>query len=130
MVPTLGVVQSAFYVGTGVWPLLSYRTFIAVTGPKRDDWLVKSVGLVIAVVGSIVGFAFGRRRAEPEMTVLAAGSAAALAAIDVVYVSRGRISRVYLLDALAEIALLAAWGFAWMLRAGMRPRRIGRRVST
>jgi hypothetical protein len=52
--------------------------------------------------------------------LLATSSAAALTAIDVAYVSRGRISRVYLLDAAAEIALIAAWGYAWLLRSGSK----------
>jgi hypothetical protein len=40
----------------------------------------------------------------------------ALAAIDTVYALGGAISRVYLLDALAELGLVAAWAIAW--RAG------------
>jgi hypothetical protein len=43
------------------------------------------------------------------LVLVAAGSAAALATIDVVYVAKRRISPVYLLDAIAEIALVAAW---------------------
>jgi hypothetical protein len=33
--------QDPFYFGSGVWPLLSMRTFV--TGPKTDKWLVKTV---------------------------------------------------------------------------------------
>jgi hypothetical protein len=32
-----------------------------------------------------------------------------LAAIDTIYVTRRRISKIYLLDAVAEVALIAAW---------------------
>ena len=45
--------------------------------------------------------------------LVAAGSAAALAAIDTVYVAKRRISPVYLLDAVAEIALVAGWARLW-----------------
>ena len=38
-------------------------------------------------------------------------SAAGLAAIDVYYVSKGRISPVYLLDAVLEAVLLVGWLF-------------------
>ena len=41
--------------------------------------------------------------------MLAIGSAAALAGIDLVYVSRRRIAPIYLLDALGEFALIAGW---------------------
>ncbi len=40
---------------------------------------------------------------------LTTGIAAGLTAIDAVYVARKRISPVYLLDAVTEIALIGAW---------------------
>ena len=43
-----------------------------------------------------------------EARLLANGSGAALALIDLVYVLKGRISRVYVLDAVAEVALLTS----------------------
>ena len=43
----------------------------------------------------------------PEIAGIAAGCAGGLAAIDLVYVLRGRISPVYLLDAALELAALA-----------------------
>ncbi len=41
----LALGHSAFYVATGIWPVLSRRSFEAVTGPKREDWLVKTFGV-------------------------------------------------------------------------------------
>jgi hypothetical protein len=104
--------QAAFYVGTGVWPILNMRTFQAVTGPKTDDWLVKTVGACVAVVGGVVGLAASRRRITPEIALLGAGTAAALTGIDLVYVAKRRISPIYLLDAAAETALIALWAVA------------------
>lgn len=46
--------------------------------------------------------------------MVAAGSAAALAIVDVTYVVRGRISRIYLLDAAAELALVVGWGITML----------------
>jgi hypothetical protein len=46
--------------------------------------------------------------------LVAAGGAAALAAIDTVYVAKRRISPVYLLDAVAEIGLVAGWVRLWL----------------
>lgn len=104
--------QGAFYLATGVWPLVHDRSFQAVTGPKVDVWLVKTVGSLVAVVGGVL-LAAGLRRSVPaELRVIAAGSAAALAAIDLVYAARGRISPIYLADAVVEIGLVAAWGAA------------------
>jgi hypothetical protein len=88
------------------------RSFQRVTGPKTDLWLVKTVGGLIAVVGGVLTLAGLRGRVGPETTSLAMGSAAFLSAIDVTYVSKRRISRVYLLDAAAELGLVALWATA------------------
>jgi hypothetical protein len=105
----LALGQGIYYFASGVWPLLSMRTFEAVTGPKTDRWLVKTVGVLVSVIGAVLIFSGRRRRVTPESALLAAGSAAALGAVDTIYATRGRISKIYLLDAVAEAALIAAW---------------------
>lgn len=109
----LARLQAAYYIASGLLPLVSMRVFEAITGPKTDRWLVKTVGLLVAVIGGALGLAARRRRVEPEVVLVAAGSAGALAVIDFVYVAKRRISPVYLLDAVAEIALLAGWLRLW-----------------
>lgn len=106
----LALVQGLYSVVTGSWPILSMRTFQAVTGPKTDLWLVKTVGVLIAVVGMVLVRAGQRQRVTPEIRLLAMGSAAGLAGIDIFYVLRRRISPVYLLDAALELALALSWG--------------------
>jgi hypothetical protein len=108
--------QALYYVLTGVWSLVSIRTFQMVTGPKVDTWLVKTVGVLVIVIGAVLGMAAARRQWTPEIPLLATGSAAGLAGIDVVYVAQKRISPVYLLDALAEVLLIAMWAIAWPKR--------------
>jgi len=44
--------QGLFYLTSGIWPLLDMPSFEAVTGRKTDKWLVKTVGLLVAVSGS------------------------------------------------------------------------------
>ena len=109
----LARLQAIFYIATGVWPFISMRTFEGVTGPKVDRWLVKTVGALVAVIGCALGLASRRRQLAPEVVLVAAGSAAALAAIDTIYVAKRRISPVYLLDALAELALVTGWALLW-----------------
>lgn len=108
----LAVGQGAFYLATGLWPILHMRSFEAVTGEKIDDWLVKTVGAMIAVVGTVTTVAGVRRRVTPEIALLAAGSAAVLAAVDVIYNTKRVIPPVYLLDAVAEAGLVGAWAGA------------------
>ncbi|MBW3570526.1 MAG: hypothetical protein KY467_05425 [Gemmatimonadetes bacterium] len=105
----LAVGQGAFYLATGVWPLLHMRSFEAVSGEKTDDWLVETVGALLTVGGAVMMLAGLRRRVTPEIALLAAGSAAALTAIDVIYTARRVIPPVYLLDAVVETGLIAAW---------------------
>jgi hypothetical protein len=105
--------QGAMYVVTGVWPLLSLRSFERVTGPKVDGWLVKTVGAVVACVGGVLLLAARRNRVTPEIAALGIGCAASLTAIDVVYVSRKRIAPIYLADAVVELLCITAWALAW-----------------
>ena len=51
-----------------------------------------------------------------EIVLLAIGCAAALTAIDVVYVAKRVIARIYWADAVAEVILIAGWLWAWGVR--------------
>jgi hypothetical protein len=106
----VAMAQGLFYLVTGIWPLVSRRSFEAVTGPKYDFWLVQTIGLLIAVIGGVLGAAGLRGRPSGEVAALGIGSAASLAGADIVFTGKGRIRRVYLLDALAEIGLILLWG--------------------
>jgi hypothetical protein len=101
--------QGIYYLITGLWPVVDIDSFQAVTGDKTDLWLVKTVGLLIAVIGAAIFRARNRPALHPEILILAAGSALALGTIDVAYSLRGVISKVYLLDAPVEAALVAGW---------------------
>ena len=111
------VLQGLYFLVTGIWPLLSMRTFEAVTGPKVDRWLVKTVGVLVAVIGA--SLLADARRPSRGSQVLGVGSAAALGGVDVVYSPRGRISKIYLLDAVVEALLITLWAVG-----GRRPRRL------
>src|SRR4051812_6844251 len=101
--------QGIFYVGTGLWPVLHFRSFEKVTGPKLDKWLVRTLGGLIAAVGvTLIAGAYDQRRST-ALRLLGIGSALALASSDVFYSLRGKISKVYLGDALAEGAIVASW---------------------
>lgn len=100
------VAQAGYYVTTGLLPFVSRRAFEAVTGPKREWWLVQTVGALVTVVGSALLAGVRTDRVTPELRGIAAGSAASLAAIDIVYVAQRRIAPTYLADAAAQLALL------------------------
>jgi hypothetical protein len=89
--------------------VLSIDSFQAVTGGKRDLWLVKTTGLLIAAIGSVLMLAGYRGEISPEVRVLAVTSSLSLAGIDLVYVSKRVIGPIYLGDAAGELTLAAAW---------------------
>jgi len=118
----VALLQGLYYAGTGVWPLLDLKSFMWVTGPKLDGWLVKTIGMVVAGVGGALAAAGARGRVARELRVLGVTTALGFAAIDFWYAGvRRRISRVYLADGVAELGLAAAWTYAaWRERREMR----------
>ena len=107
-------IQGTMYFVTGVWPLVHMASFEAVTGPKTDDWLVYTVGLLLAVIGGVLVAARARRVVDGLVVALAIGTALSLAAVEVVHMVNGTISRIYLLDAAIEAV------FAVLLLVGAR----------
>ncbi|HEX6434539.1 MAG TPA: hypothetical protein VFZ87_09860 [Gemmatimonadales bacterium] len=112
----LALIQGLFYLATGVWPLLDIVSFQVVTGPKIDLWLVRTVGVLVTVIGAVLVAASRNRRVTAEIVMLAVGSALGLAAIDLRYALAGRISAVYLADAAVEIGLSLMWWIGWRHR--------------
>jgi hypothetical protein len=100
--------QAAYYIATGVWPLLHRRSFERVTGPKIDYWLVQTVGVLVLAVGASLAYGVRRGGPAPELRLAAITTAVGLAGIDVVHVARRRISPVYLADMVVELGLVAA----------------------
>ena len=110
--PGVAWAQGVYWLLTGIWPFVHMGSFLAVSGPKHDLWLVKTVGLLIAVIGGVLVAAARSRRVTPEIAGLGIASAAALTAIDVFYALKGVIWKTYLLDAAAELALIGLWLWA------------------
>jgi hypothetical protein len=104
--------QGAYFLVSGIWPLVSRRTFEQVTGPKIDFWLAQTVGLLVANIGGVLLLGGRRRHVAAELEILGAASAAGLAGIDVIFCLRGRISKTYLLDAAIEAVIVAGWRHA------------------
>lgn len=101
--------QGLYFTATGLWPLLHMESFEAVTGRKRDRWLVRTVGALVTAIGATLLVSAARRRPPAEIALLATGSSMALAAVEAIHVGRGRIAPIYLADALLEAAMVATW---------------------
>jgi hypothetical protein len=105
----VALVQGIYFLITGIWPILSMKTFLLVTGPKTDLWLVKTVGLILAVIGAVLLYAQMTGTINPPVILLAIASALGLALVEIIYVVKRVISPIYLADAVVEFVLIAWW---------------------
>jgi hypothetical protein len=105
-------VQGTVYLTTGAWPVLHLRSFEAITGPKVDGWLVKTVGGLLVAVGIGELMAARRDTVSDEVAAIGAGAAMTLGSVAGIYAVRGRVRKVYLLDTAMEAAFVIAWAVA------------------
>lgn len=113
-------VQAILYITTGLWPVVHLPSFEWITGEKYDDFLVRTVGLLLFVTGGVLLNALRRHRITPETLWLAAGSAASLCIIDVAYYLNGRLPAIYLLDAVVEAVFAVSALYGLRMNAASR----------
>lgn len=107
----LAAIHGLYYCATGIWPLLHIDSFLLVTGPKTDLWLVKTVGVLVLAIGVGLLASVSQQRISFPLAIIAMETTLSLILIDAFYVWEGVISPVYLLDALLELILFSAWIF-------------------
>jgi hypothetical protein len=100
---SVNFIQGIYFLVTGLWPVFNISSFEKVSGPKTDKWLVKTFGLLVAGTGIVLIVA----KDSPKL--LGILSALALGLTDIYYSLKGRISKTYLLDAVAEVIFVALW---------------------
>lgn len=105
----LSLLQGSYFLLTALWALVHIASFQKITGPKTDLWLVKTVAVILSVIGGTLLLATLRDQNVPEVMFLAVASALGLTTIDVIYVLKKVISPIYLADAVAELILVVAW---------------------
>ncbi|MBW3612499.1 MAG: hypothetical protein KY392_01405 [Chloroflexi bacterium] len=52
--PPVAGLQAAYYAVSGAMPLVAYPLFERITGPKREPWLVKTVGLITVAIAWVL----------------------------------------------------------------------------
>jgi hypothetical protein len=107
----LAGVHAAYFVSSGVWPLIHRPSFEQVTGKKEDFWLVRTVGGLAAASGLSMGLAAWRGSRQPETVVLALANGLVFALADL-RAARTE-SRLYLADSLLQIGFASAWLASW-----------------
>ncbi|AHM60865.1 hypothetical protein D770_13055 [Flammeovirgaceae bacterium 311] len=92
--------------------MLHLPSFIWVTGPKKDIWLLYTVSVLILVIGLVLLAAGFRKTVTHEIKWLGIGGALGLTAIDIIYSTRNVISDIYRYDAIAETGIILLWLWA------------------
>jgi hypothetical protein len=103
------LVQGAFYLASGLWPILHSRSFERATGPRHDRLLVKTLGAAVTVLGASLLLAAFRRPGKRTLVPLGPGTQVAMAAADTLYARKGRIRPTQVIDTIAELVMLASW---------------------
>jgi len=86
-------------------------SFEAVTGPKVEHWLVNTVAALAVAIGMTLFAGAFRASLSFESVLLGISGALAFGSIDVIYVWRGTIRSVYLIDAVFQGVFLATHTF-------------------
>ena len=103
------ILQTIYYFITSIWALVDIDSFMNITGPKTDIWLVKTVAVLLLAISFSFIVSLKFRSYNASVITLAMSCCLLLTFIDCFYVWNGTISRIYLLDAVAEICLLIFW---------------------
>lgn len=104
------LIQGGYYFLTGIWPLLHMDSFLRLTGPKTDLWLVQMVAvLTVAVAVELLLQRVRAKRVAPLGSALGLMAALAFLGGDLVHVLRGTISPIYLADAGVQVLFIMAW---------------------
>lgn len=108
---TLGLTQGIYTLLTALWALVDINSFMEVTGPKSDTWLVKNVAVLLIPIG--ICFIAGLYLKSESLIVILVGitSSAGLAFIDFYYTTRGTIKWIYLVDGYLQILFSLLWIF-------------------
>ena len=102
-------IHGLYFALPSIWPFIHMPSFLAVTGPKTDLWLVQTVAVLLLVISAVFITAALTGEYQIYLGVLAVGSTAGMAFIDIYFATRDVIWNTYLIDAVAELLLLAAW---------------------
>ena len=101
--------QTLYYLVTAIWPLVHIESFMEVTGPKTDVWLVRTVAMLLIAISVTFLSSLFSRKFSSQTFILAIACCGVLILIDVYYTLTGVISKIYLADAGVQLLILVAW---------------------
>jgi hypothetical protein len=106
----LAYAQGVYYVCGALWPLVHLASFEAVTGNKRDEWLVRTVAGIVLLLGFLLLHdAHVRKHIARTLRILAGGIALVLGSVAIISSLTGRISWLYFPDGLIHLSFALGW---------------------
>jgi hypothetical protein len=106
---TLLLVQGIYTLVTAIWPLLDIESFMVVTGPKTDTWLVKTVAALLIPIALFFLLNVYRKGPFLHIAIVGVFSSLGLAGIDFYYTSNDTISWIYAVDGLLQVMFILCW---------------------
>jgi hypothetical protein len=106
---TLLWIQGIYTLVTAIWGLVDIDSFMKVTGPKADIWLVKTVSTILCAIGVAMIVESVKKTYSISLVILILLNSIGLAAIDFYYAGNDVIWDVYQLDGLAQIVFITLW---------------------
>lgn len=104
-------VQGVYSLITAVWPIVHIDSFMAVTGPKTDLWLVKTVSVLILAIALFLLVQIKYLLPVVPVAIMAITMSAGLLIIDFYYPAIDRISGIYMADGILQFIFLCTWIF-------------------
>lgn len=106
---SIALAQGIYFFLTGLWPIVDIHSFMLVTGPKTDIWLVKMVGLLTMAISFMLLMVALKRMITIETLVIILGAGFSYFLIDIIYSLEKVIRYVYLGDAALQVLFMGAW---------------------
>ena len=103
------LVQGMYVLLTAVWALVDIQSFMFITGPKTDVWLVRTVAVLLICIW-LFFLMSSKKSEEPRVTLTALVFSFGLAYIDFYYTLNNTIRWVYALDGIVE----SMFGLLWL----------------
>ncbi|MCW3076711.1 MAG: hypothetical protein JWO32_1320 [Bacteroidetes bacterium] len=92
---------------TGIWPIIHLNSFLFITGPKNDIWLLKTFSLLLIAVGITLILSSKYKNVPAPLIILPLLISSALLFADVYYPLIGKIRPVYLLDGIIQLLFIS-----------------------
>ena len=103
------ICQGSYFLLTALWAIVDIDSFMAVTGPKTDIWLVKTVAVLLIPISTSLLLSAVLPSTIWQPVFLGLVSAVVLAVIDFYYSGNNTIDKIYMLDGFLECIFVIGW---------------------